>query len=279
MGGTVLITGVAPGSPAYEARLRAGDAILSVDGQPVISPAKLVDLVKGKRGRQLELSVRRGSRVTGLTVSPEFMTVDTVRVVPRVDPPALKVVEEVADPATQVSLSDARRYNRSLALGDTMRQGAIGVMIGLVNPKFGRASDPIWEAVPRSFQTIWSVLTFTWSGLSEGIATRSNPGIAGPVGIAQATGEIVDRLGVAAIYQLAALLSISLAVINMLPFPALDGGRFMFVVIEWVRRGKRISPQKEGLVHLVGFAVLIGLIVVITYFDVIKVLSGETFLR
>ena len=65
----------------------------------------------------------------------------------------------------------------------------------------------------------------------------------------------------------------------MLPFPALDGGRFAFVVIEWVRRGKRISPQKEGLVHLVGFVVLIGLIVVVTYFDIIKIMNGESFLR
>ena len=78
---------------------------------------------------------------------------------------------------------------------------------------------------------------------------------------------------------MAAILSISLGVLNMLPIPALDGGRFMFVVIEWVRRGKRVSPKKEGLVHLVGFAVLIGLILVITFFDITKVASGESFLR
>ena len=54
------------------------------------------------------------------------------------------------------------------------------------------------------------------------------------------------------------LLSINLAIINILPFPMLDAGRIVFVVIEWVRRGKRISPEKEGLIHLVGLAVIIA---------------------
>ncbi len=279
IGGSVMITAVAPGSPAKEAGLRAGDVVTSVDGEAVVSTDDLIGLVRGKRGRQVELSVRRSSQATGLSISPEFMSSDTVTVVPRVDPPSLEVVEEVADPSSQVALSDARRYDRDLEVGDTLTQGAIGVMIGLVNPKFGRATEPIWEAVPTSVETIWAVLTFTWNGIRDGISTGSNPGIAGPVGIAHATGELVDRLGVSWVFQLAAVLSISLAIVNMLPFPALDGGRFMFVVIEWVRRGKRVSPQKEGLVHLVGFVVLIGLILVITYFDVLKILSGESVLR
>jgi regulator of sigma E protease len=279
VGGSVLITGVAPGSPAERAGLRSGDTIISVDGKPVISPTNLIDVVKGKSGRPIELSLRRASRVTGLGTSPEFATFDIVVVEPRARPPSLKVVEEVTDPKIQVSLAEARKYNRALSIGDTMTQGAIGVMIGLVNPKYGQTSDPIWKAVPNSIKTVWSVLTFTWEGISEAVSTGSNPGLAGPVGIAKATGEVVEQLGVSWVFQLAAILSISLAIINMLPFPALDGGRFTFVVIEWVRRGKRISPQKEGMVHLVGFVLLIGLIVVITYFDILKIMSGESFLR
>ena len=279
VGGSVLVTGVAPGSPAELAGLRSGDTIVSVDGEPVLSPAELIDVVKGKSSQRIELSLRRASRVTGLGTSPEFATFDTVVVEPRARPPSLKVVEDITDTETQVSLTEARKYNRDLHIGDTMTQGAIGVMIGLVNPKYGESSDPVWEAVPNAIKTVWSVLTFTWQGISEGISTGSNPGIAGPVGIAKATDEVVEQLGVSWVFQLAAVLSISLAIINMLPFPALDGGRFTFVVIEWVRRGKRISPQKEGLVHLVGFALLIGLIVVITYFDVVKIVSGESFLR
>ena len=76
-----------------------------------------------------------------------------------------------------------------------------------------------------------------------------------------------------------ALISISLGVVNILPIPALDGGRLLFVVIEGLRGGKRISPQREGLVHLVGFVLLISLIVVISYFDVVRLLNGDSLIR
>jgi len=279
LGGSVIVTSVAPSSPAQEARLRAGDVIVSVDGEPVTSPSELIDLAKDKGGQPLVLNVRKASGVTGLSTSPEFATTQTVSVTPRTDPPRLKVVEEVTDPQTQVSFADASRYDSTLEVGDTMTQGAIGVMIGLTNAKFGMTTEPVWTAMISAVKTIWSVLSSTWSGIADGISTGTNPGIAGPVGIAQATGEIVEERGFSQVYQMAAILSISLGVLNMLPIPALDGGRFLFVVIEWVRRGKRVSPKKEGLVHLVGFAVLIGLILVITFFDILKVASGESFLR
>ena len=279
VGGSVMITSVAPGSPAEQAGLRGGDVILAVDGKPVISPGELVDTVKGRGGQPIELSLRRASLVMGLSQSPELATYDTLNVTPRVSPPRLRVVEEVSDPSSEVGLSDARRYNPNLEVGDTMTQGAIGVMIGLVNPKFGTKTEPVWTAVPNGVRMIWSVLSFTWGGITEGVATRSNPGIAGPVGIAHATGEVVEELGVAWIFRIAALLSVSLGVVNLLPIPALDGGRIVFVVLEFLRKGKRISPQREGLIHLVGFVVIIGLIVAITYSDILRIVNGESFLR
>ena len=235
------------GSPAEQAGLRAGDVILSVDGKPVVSPGELVETVRGRSGRPIELSLRRASRVMGLSQSPELATFDAVTVTPRVSPPRLRVVDEITDPSSEVSLSDARRYNSNLEVGDTMTQGAIGVMIGLANPKFGTETEPIWTAVPNSVRMIWSILSFHVGRASpRGVATRSNPGIAGPVGIAHATGEVVEELGVAWIFRIAALLSVSLGVVNLLPIPALDGGRIAFVVLEFIRRGKRISPQREG---------------------------------
>ena len=215
----------------------------------------------------------------GLSQSPGLAEFDVVTVTPRLSPPRLKVVEQIIDPESEVSLSDARRYDPDLNVGDTLTQGAIGVMIGLANPKFGRTTEPVWTAAPNAVGTIRSVLTLTWNGIAESVATRSDPGIAGPVGIAHATGEVVEEFGVSWIFQLAAVLSISLGIVNLLPIPALDGGRIMFVIIEWVRGGKKISPKREGLIHRVGFAVLIGLILVITYSDIAKIISGESFLR
>ena len=94
-------------------------------------------------------------------------------------------------------------------------------------------------------------------------------------GTYEITGEVA-RAGWIPLVELTALLSLNLAILNILPIPALDGGRILFVAIEWVRRGKRISPEREGLVHLVGFAVLISAIAVISYFDIARIIQGNS---
>ena len=83
--------------------------------------------------------------------------------------------------------------------------------------------------------------------------------VVGPVGIVQFTGELA-KTGVSPVLEFAAIISLILAIVNMFPLPALDGGRIVFVLVEWVRRGKRVSPRTEGLVHAIGFFLLIGLI-------------------
>ena len=277
LGGSVFIVAVAPGSPAEEAGLRPGDTVLSVNGQPVADTQEMVQLIEERLGQPVELNVKRGSVITGMETSPELAVFDTITLVPRKDPPSLLVVEKVTDPASQVSLAEARQYDSKLAIGDTLHQKAIGVQIGIMNPKVGKTTDPIWTAVVNSLKTIWDILVFHWNAIVEGISTKSNPGFAGPIGIAQATGEVVEELGVSFTVQLTALLSVILAVMNILPIPALDGGRLAFVIVEWLRGGKRISPQREGLAHLVGFAIMIGLILLISYSDILRIVRGESF--
>ncbi len=92
--------------------------------------------------------------------------------------------------------------------------------------------------------------------------------VVGPVGIAVLTGQVVD-LGWIYVLQFAALLSVNLAIINILPFPALDGGRLLFVIIEKIRR-KPNNEKIEAMVHQIGFVFLILLIVLITYQDLLK---------
>jgi regulator of sigma E protease len=86
------------------------------------------------------------------------------------------------------------------------------------------------------------------------------------------------QAGISPLLEFAALISINLGIFNLLPIPGLDGGRLVFVLLEWVRRGKRISPQKEGLVHMIGFVAMILLILVISYFDVARIIRGESLL-
>jgi len=276
--GTVTITGVAPGSPAAAAGLRAGDQVLAVDGERTRNHNQLIIMVQRNLGEETEFTVRRGAIVSGLGQSPDTAAVEMVTLTPRLRTPTLDVVETVTDPSSQVSERDARRYDARLQAGDTMRQGAVGVMLGLSNARLVEERYPLWQAPQRSLGRMWEVLSLTWTALSQWAAGGPDPGLAGPIGIAQVTGEVA-RAGAMPFFQLTALISMSLGILNILPIPALDGGRLLFVMIELARRGKRISPRKEGIAHLIGFGVLLALIVVISFFDVTRILSGESLLR
>ena len=275
--GTVFINGVAPRSPAAEAGIRPGDQIIAVNGERVRNHYELIDSINSRLGVETELSVRRGSIVSGLGQSPDFSVVENVTVVPRVNPPRFRVVETVLNPESEVSLREARRYDGQLEVGDTLTQGAVGVMIGTGNVRFVKERQPALNAVPAAAERIWLVLTTTKDAFQQWIGGGPNPGFTGPIGIAQVTGEVAEY-GVLPFFELVAFISVSLGVINILPIPALDGGKLVFVALEWLRGGKRISPRKEGLVHLVGFAVLIGLILVVSFFDITRILSGERLL-
>ena len=90
--------------------------------------------------------------------------------------------------------------------------------------------------------------------------------VSGPIGIYRTTVEAA-KTGLARLLDFTAFLSINLFVLNLLPLPALDGGRLVFIFLEWVRGGKRVPPEKEGAVHAVGMLLLIAFMVVVTVFD------------
>ena len=276
--GEVMISGVAPGSPAAAAGLRPGDTILSVDGHRIDNHVDLIQRVMAKLGNSTRLTVRQGSIVSGLRVSPEFSAVETVRVVPRFNPPDLTVVETVSNPEKEISLVEARRYNAELGIGDTLTQGAVGIMVGTTNPRVIKRSHYFWDAVPMSVQRMRDILVISKNGIVRWASGGPDPGLAGPIGIAQVTGEVA-KAGISPVFELMAVISISLGIVNLLPIPALDGGRLVFVLLEWVRRGKRISPEREGLVHLIGFVVLISFIVLMSYRDIVRILNGDTLIR
>lgn len=97
--------------------------------------------------------------------------------------------------------------------------------------------------------------------------------VAGPVGIAQLTGQFV-QVGPFAVLSFVALLSINLAILNILPIPALDGGRLLFILIEAVT-GRKVNQRFESLAHAVGMALLLALIALITLHDVSRLISGQ----
>jgi len=99
-----------------------------------------------------------------------------------------------------------------------------------------------------------------------------SPDLSGPVGVAVMTGQVVS-LGWVYVLQFMALLSLNLAVINFFPFPALDGGRFLFLIIEKIRR-QAVSQKIENIIHSVGFTLLILLILAVTYRDIVRFGGG-----
>jgi regulator of sigma E protease len=105
--------------------------------------------------------------------------------------------------------------------------------------------------------------------------------IAGPIGMGQITSEVVGTSPLplwVTLAQLAILLSLNLAVLNLLPLPALDGGRLLFVVVEVLRGGKKLAPEREGLVHFAGLILLLGFMFIVAFLDIGRLLQGRPFL-
>lgn len=151
-------------------------------------------------------------------------------------------------------------------------KGILGIAmekVGIVRLPFHRA---IWEGLKTTVR-LTGLIAEAFVDFFTGIFTERKilAQIAGPVGIAGIIASAAQS-GPIFILQLVALLSINLALINFLPFPALDGGRLMFLAIEVIRR-KPISAKFSNIAHNLGFAILISLMLIITYLDILKLMQ------
>src|SRR3954470_14674621 len=223
----VQIAEVAPASPAEAAGLRSGDLVVGVDGQPVGSVEDFQKLVRDRVGASVALDVQRGDEKLKTSMTP------------RTDPPP--------------------------------GQGAIGVKIqARTRPVAYNPLESIWLGFRRAV----SVIAFTLAAPLM-VLQGSMPGeMLRPIGLpgmAQVTSQAVEATRQSGyLYPLLVMtgtFSAGLAVANMLPIPALDGGRLFFIFIEAIR-GRRISPERESLVHFVGIVVLIALMILIAVNDI-----------
>ncbi len=161
-------------------------------------------------------------------------------------------------------------------LSSPVGQGAMGVEIAqnITIKKY-----PWYEAPVAGMQELFKETGMILGGLgtlvSEVAIHRTVPkDLAGPVGIAQLTGQVVQN-GVYAVLSLVSLLSLNLAVLNILPIPALDGGRLFFIIIEAVT-GKKVNQKFESYTHIVGMVLLLTLIALITFHDISRLVHGES---
>lgn len=154
-------------------------------------------------------------------------------------------------------------------------QGATGILLTAKNTSTKRQAYPFWKAVPDSFVHCWEILVLFKNEIIGWFVRGTTPQLTGPIGIAGLTGQVA-KAGLSPLLEFTALISINLAIINLFPFPGLDGGRLIFVFLEWVRRGKKISPKREGLIHLIGLAVLLALIVIVSYYDITSIIKNNS---
>jgi regulator of sigma E protease len=225
---------VAPGSPAEIAGIRTGDTIVSANNQPVKFFSDLQAVVSA------QIQADKNQHAT------------------------VPVALQIQRPGTSGLVSTTVNVREHPPSG----QGPMGIV---ASNKVVFDSIPLWQAPIRGVQYTFQVTADFLHAIGQMITGALPVQLAGPVGIVNITGQVAQSIpseGWWPILSLTAVLSLNLAIINILPFPALDGGRVVLVLIEVLRGGKRLKPEVEGIINLAGMLMLLTLMVVITFFDV-----------
>jgi regulator of sigma E protease len=240
--GQQRITEVFAGTPAAQAGFVPGDLVVRLGGREPVTTSVIGEVARANPGQPVEAVVLRDGRELTLSVTPGPWThpEEGTQFPMGFGFGYAPVVRQV--PANPVqAMGYGVTYSIDLT-GRMVRSLAQlpGAILGLFSPTPSPDGEPI-----------------------------------GPVGIARATGEVIQQPGgFAAFWNLTAVLSLNLFLLNLLPIPALDGSHIVFSLIEWLRGGKKVPPDKEALVHAIGFAALMGLMLLITVNDVINAFRG-----
>lgn len=232
----ILIGGVTEDSPAASSGIKSGDRVLELNGVKLESSEQVINLTKQYAGQEVTFTLQDQSKNNR-----------EVAVTPRENPP--------------------------------VGQGPLGVELGSVtiaNLNYETPAQKVAAGVVHSYNLTAYSMSILGNLISTSISTRNldpvSQSVSGPVGITNLTGAILQTESPLIPYlNFVALLSLNLAVINILPFPALDGGRLFFLVIEAVTR-RKVKPEVERWIHTVGMAILIALILLITFSDIQKFL-------
>lgn len=228
----IKIVGISENSPAQAAQIKPDDQIVSIDGEKVAGADSFVELMKERAGAVVHLGIVRGEETLEISV------------IPRENPPA----------------------------GD----GPLGVAVSDMEIK----KFPWWQmpyyGVREGFKEslAWGgmILSFLKNTLVTLVTTGKAPrDIAGPVGIYQITGQAAKG-GIFAIIEFLGILSVNLMIINVLPIPAMDGGRLIFLGYEAIVR-KKANQKLEMLVNNLGMVFLLGLMLLITVNDILRLFN------
>lgn len=236
----IIITSVLADSPADKTGLKNGDILVSINDTKIVNFDQIAQIAKQRPVKDLNYKVKRDGQVLDLVVKP------------------------AEDGLIGIYLSNFFDYkNTEFSFYDS---DFVTSVLKIEDIRY-----PVWVAPVRALEESGrlGVLTVQMFGnVIKSVLTRFTvpQGVAGPVGIAKLTYTFVQE-GILSLLRFMALLSLSLAIINVLPFPALDGGRLFFILIE-VIIGRRVSQKFEAVIHTVGFLLLMAIIFAVTYSDI-----------
>ncbi len=247
----INVTQVTLNAPAGEAGLTSGDRLLAMNGQPLVEAETFGQALLAARGTDATITVAR--------------------------PDASGAVTEQQLTLAVPQFDDRDDYLATIGIeaSEASVENLVGAGINL-DPRY--VDVPALEVIPTGLANAWDQTTRMVDGLRQ-LVTGQIPldTITGPVGMGQATSELLDITAEpawVAVTRLMILISLNLAILNLLPLPALDGGRLLFVIIEMVRGGRKIAPEKEGLVHFAGLVVLLLVMFAVAFNDIRRIVEG-----
>ena len=311
-GDGLMVHSIVENSPAEEAGIEPGDIILKVAEQTVRKPRDLRDIVNSvAEGEEIGLLLLRNGQEVQTMLKPELDPELQRRVigvllcwnmVNQVEEGSAAHEAGVRPGDTVLSINAQPVYNddslssalRSVEKGEEMnlvllrRDETISIsLIGagdetLTGVELRWVDDivveeervPVWKAVygGASYIIYMPVLIIEAIPL---IVESPDLALVGPIGAGQLTVEVVRALGFSSMLFMASILSLGIGIFNLLPIPPLDGGGMLVAFIEAVRRGKRLSPRAMRLAYTIGTTFIITLIVLVVFFDVLRLIRGE----
>lgn len=241
----VIVGEVAKNSPAEKMGIKAPSEVIAINGKKITSAKELTEVINSNKGKEISFTWK----------DLRTNEVKTQKTTPRLSPPK--------------------------------NEGALGVALGAIGKYVVTYETPIqklFSGVTHPINLL--IYNFDVMGklISEALRTKSTAPISGnvtgPIGIYSVVDVIVQipsfKERVLQILNLAGILSISLAFFNVLPIPALDGGRLFFILIEGFT-GKKVNPKIEGYIHMIGMAILLSLIALVAFNDLARIFSGGFF--
>lgn len=231
--GDVRVMEVAADSPAQQAGVRVDDIVRRIDGREITRANDLVSYVRSQARLHPDKEVTLEIERGGSPIAP-------IRATPRSEPPE--------------------------------GEGPLGIKLEEVQGEVAVAvPEAFRQALSLSGQVIEQIALLPGQLLAPS-ASGGAPTVGGPIEIFRVTGQVA-QFGLPTFLKLVGVLSVNLAVLNIVPFPGLDGGRLFFVLLGGIFR-TRLSPQVEAAVHAVGFLLLLLLLVVVSIADIRRVVGG-----